>query len=115
MMRPCFAGNPPVGKEQAMSIDGNWSITMNTPMGAQKGTLTLKSSGAALEGKLEGPQGALPISNGKVSGDSATWTCDMTQPMPMKLEFSAKVDGDKISGEVALGAFGKASFSGTRA
>ena len=35
--------------------------------------------------------------------------------MPMTLEFSATVDGDNISGSVKLGAFGTASFSGTRA
>jgi len=31
------------------------------------------------------------------------------------LEFAGKVDGDAISGNVKLGAFGNASFSGTRA
>jgi hypothetical protein len=39
----------------------------------------------------------------------------MTSPMPMKLEFAAEVDGDAISGTVKLGAFGNATFSGTRA
>ena len=39
----------------------------------------------------------------------------MTQPMPIKLEFTGKVAGDKISGSVKLGAFGNASFEGTRA
>ena len=35
--------------------------------------------------------------------------------MAMTLEFSATVDGDEISGNVKLGAFGNASLSGTRA
>jgi hypothetical protein len=35
--------------------------------------------------------------------------------MPIKLEFSAEVNGDEISGTVKLGAFGNASFSGSRA
>jgi hypothetical protein len=39
----------------------------------------------------------------------------MTQPMPIKLEFTGKVTGDKIAGSVKLGAFGNASFEGTRA
>ena len=33
----------------------------------------------------------------------------MTQPMPIKLEFTGKVAGDKISGSVKLGAFGHAA------
>ena len=98
-----------------MSADGTWNMTMNTPMGEQKGTLTLKSNGDALEGKMEGAQGAQEIEDGKVDGNSLSWIINMTQPMAMKLEFSATVDGDGISGDVNLGAFGKATFSGTRA
>jgi hypothetical protein len=30
------------------------------------------------------------------------------------LEFSATVDGDSLSGDVKLGSFGNASFTGTR-
>lgn len=97
-----------------MSANGQWDVTMNTPMGAQKSTLTLNVAGAALTGKMEGAQGALELKDGKADGDNLTWAADMTQPMPIKLEFSAKVEGDKISGSVKLGAFGNASFSGTR-
>ncbi len=98
-----------------MSADGTWKITMNTPMGAQQGTLTLKSSGDSLEGKLESSQGAQDIADGKVDGNSLSWNINMTEPMAMKLEFTATVDGDKISGNVSLGAFGNATLEGTRA
>ena len=37
-----------------MAVDGNWNITMSTPMGERKATLTLLSSG----GTLTGTQGA---------------------------------------------------------
>ncbi len=97
-----------------MSCDGTYNITMNTPMGAQKGTLTLKQSGSALEGKMESAQGSQPITDGKADGDSLCWNINMTQPMPMKLEFTASVAGDKITGNVKLGAFGNASFDGAR-
>jgi hypothetical protein len=98
-----------------MSADGDWAVTMNTPMGDQKGTLTLKTNGNDLEGKMAGPQGTQEFTGGSVDGDNLTWTIDMTQPMPMKLNFTAKLDGDSISGEVELGSFGKATFSGSRA
>jgi hypothetical protein len=35
--------------------------------------------------------------------------------MSMTLEFTATVSGDEINGTVKLGAFGDATFSGTRA
>jgi hypothetical protein len=98
-----------------MSADGDWAITMNTPMGAQKATLTLKTSGTDLEGKMAGAQGTQEFKGGSVDGDKLSWSIDMTQPMPMKLKFTASVAGDNISGEVELGSFGKATFAGPRA
>ena len=98
-----------------MSADGTWNTTINTPMGAQNGTLTLETNGATLTGKMAGAQGEMALSDGTVDGSNLTWKAQMTSPMPMTLEFSATVDGDNISGNVKLGAFGNASFSGTRA
>ena len=98
-----------------MSADGTWNTTMNTPMGEQKGSLTIATDGDSLSGKLEGPQGAIDIKDGTVNGNEIAFKADIAQPMPMTLEFSATVDGDSISGSVKLGAFGNASFTGTRA
>jgi len=98
-----------------MSADGSWNVTMNTPMGAQKATLVLSTAGGKLTGQMKGPQGALELLDGKIDGDTLTWAANMTQPMPIKLEFTGKVAGDKIAGNVKLGAFGNASFEGTRA
>ena len=98
-----------------MSADGTWNTTMNTPMGAQQGTLTLASDGGSLTGKLSGPQGDIDIEEGTIDGDNLSWKASITTPMAMTLEFSATVSGDEISGNVKLGAFGDATFSGTRA
>ncbi|HXY95266.1 MAG TPA: hypothetical protein VEP49_22600 [Acidimicrobiia bacterium] len=100
-----------------MSADGKWEISMNTPMGAQSGTLDLKEDGSTLTGTMSAAAAPEPmeITDGTVDGDSLTWKAALTQPMPITLEFSATVDGDKISGDVKLGAFGNATFEGTRA
>jgi hypothetical protein len=97
-----------------MAVDGSWSITMNTPMGAQQATLVLASDGDTLNGNMQSPMGGIELSDGKIDGDNLTWKASMTSPMPMTLDFKAKVDGDEISGEVALGSFGNATFAGTR-
>ena len=98
-----------------MSANGTWNTTINTPMGAQNGTLELNVDGSDLSGKMSSPQGEMAIENGAIDGDSLSWKAAITASMPMTLEFSATVDGDAITGTVKLGAFGEAEFSGTRA
>jgi hypothetical protein len=96
-----------------MGADGDWKVTMDTPMGSQQATLTLKSEGASLSGKVAGAQGIQEFSGGTVS--PLAWKINIAQPMPMQLDFTASVDGDSISGNVKLGSFGNATFKGTRA
>jgi len=95
-------------------IDGDWKVTLNSPMGAQDATLTLATDGASLSGKMVGAQGTQNFEGGSVDGNSLTWNVKMTQPMPMDLDFSADIDGDAIAGKVKLGAFGDATFAGSR-
>lgn len=96
-----------------MSADGKWKITINTPMGPQEVTADITTSGDTFTGQTEGRMGSAPVS-GKVSGDTLTWSTDITNPMPMRLDFEAKVEGDKMTGNVKLGAFGNAPLSGVR-
>ena len=98
-----------------MSADGDWKVTVNSPMGSQDATLTLDSSGDSLSGKFVGPQGEQTFEGGVIDGNSLSWNIKTIQPMPMDLNFLAEVDGDNIGGSVKLGAFGDATFSGTRA
>src|ERR1700761_2511975 len=99
-----------------MAIDGEWNITVNSPMGPQKSELTLKADGATLTGSGSGPGGAsVGITDGKVDGDNASWKVAVTPPMPMTLEFSGKVEGDNLNGNAKAGMFGTFPFRGTRA
>jgi hypothetical protein len=99
-----------------MAVDGTWKLVVNTPMGAQESTLVINSSGSTLTGTQSAGSGeGRPIDEGTVDGNDITWKASITKPMPMTLEFSGTIDGDKISGNVKLGMFGSASFSGMRA
>ena len=96
-------------------LDGTWETVTNTPMGQQKATVTLQTDGDSLSGTMAGAQGTVDINDGSVDGNTGAWKVSITSPMPMTIEFSATADGDSISGNVKLGAFGSASFTGTRA
>jgi hypothetical protein len=98
-----------------MSVDGTWNVTVNSPMGAQPSTLTLMSEGGALTGSQTAQGATQPIANGKIDGDTVTWSNSITTPFPMTLEFTGKLDGDTLNGSVKAGAFGAFPFTGSRA
>ena len=98
-----------------MAVDGNWNIVMTTPMGERKATLTIKSAGSALTGTMSGEQGSGEIADGKVDGNKVSWKASIQNPMPLTLEFTAKVSGDNISGEMGIGPMGSFPFTGKRA
>ena len=54
-----------------MSADGTWNVTLNSPMGAQAGTLELVSDGNTLTGSMSGPQGSMELENGTVESSVA--------------------------------------------
>jgi hypothetical protein len=98
-----------------MSAAGTWKMAMQTPIGERKGTLTLQESGGALTGTFAAEEGgSIDIYGGKVAGNAVSWKADIKNPMPLTLEFSGAVDGDRIAGTVNA-AVGSWPFSGTRA
>ena len=98
-----------------MSVDGTWNVVVKSPMGDQPSTLTLAADGATLTGTASAQGNTNPIANGKVDGDTVSWSNSITTPFPMTLEFCGKVDGDSLSGSVKAGSFGSFPFAGTRA
>lgn len=98
-----------------MAVDGTWNVTVNSPMGAQKSSVTLKADGTTLTGTGSGPDGVKDIADGKVSGNDVSWKISISSPFPMTLEFAGVVDGDKIAGSVKAGTFGSFPFAGERA
>ena len=98
-----------------MAADGNWKITMKTPMGERDATLSLKTDGGKLTGTQSGDAGTTEIFDGGVNGDDVTWKISIVNPMALTLEFKGKVAGDIISGEMGVGFMGSFPFSGSRA
>jgi hypothetical protein len=97
-----------------MSAAGTWKLAMQTPIGERNVTLTLQEAGGAISGKMTAEDGnAVDIYEGKLAGNSASWKANIKNPMPLTLEFSGNIDGDKIAGTVNA-AVGSWPFSGSR-
>ncbi len=101
--------------ETEMAVDGNWNITMTTPMGERKATLNVKSAGGTLTGTQGADGNSGEIFDGTVNGDDVAWKISITNPMPLTLEFTGKVSGDSMSGEMGIGPMGSFPFTGKRA
>jgi hypothetical protein len=96
------------------AVDGDWEVTVKSPMGDQKSVLTINSNGDSFTGKMQGSLGSMDIANGSVNGNTLSWKMDMTVPMPMTLEGEATIDGDTLTGTIKAGPFGSMAMSGTR-
>jgi len=97
-----------------MAVDGSWNISIETPIGTRQATLNIAATGGELTGTQAADGNSTSITDGKVDGNKVSWKVAIQNPMPMTLEFSGTVDGDKISGNANAGAFGALPFSGSR-
>ncbi len=98
-----------------MSMDGDWTLVLETPMGPQEARLTVKAkSASAFDGVMSGQAGEQAF-EGAIDGQTLTWQTDITNPMPLTLDFAVTVDGDAMTGSAKLGMFGSAPVTGARA
>lgn len=98
-----------------MSVAGTYDIAVQTPIGAQRGQLTVTPDGGdSFSGVLAGDLGAQQIDGGAIAGDTITWRMEISKPMPMKLDCEATIAGDSLTGKVKAGVFGSFPLTGTR-
>src|SRR5439155_2418883 len=93
-----------------MSADGNWKITMNTPMGARTMDVAIATNGDAFAGKIDSEMGTQELT-GKVDGDTLTWSTDITNPSPRTTKSTVKSNATKLPGNCRLGASAMADFA----
>jgi hypothetical protein len=94
------------------NIIGTWDVTISTPMGAQVVSLEFidEHSGVARRGA-----DTAPLEDVSVTGDDATFSVKVTQPISITAKCAVSVDGDTMTGTASAGFFGKVALSGTRA
>jgi hypothetical protein len=98
-----------------MSIDGTYSLELNSPMGTRTATLMMKNEGNSLSGTFTDEQGENPLKDGSVTDQEFSFTVEITTPMgPIGLNFTGSVSGDSISGQVQTGQFGSFPYKGAR-
>jgi hypothetical protein len=98
-----------------MSVDGNWELVIDSPMGKQDVLIEVKEADGELTGTLHNKTNnqTTEIFDGKVTGDDLTWKAKMQQ-VNITLTFNTSVQGDAMSGKMKAGMFGSFKVSGQR-
>ena len=85
----------------AADVDGKWTGSISTPMGDFPVAFNFKADGATLTGSISGPRGDTAISDGKIDGDTITFTVVREfNGNSMKMNYTGKVSGDQIQFKV---------------
>ena len=97
-----------------MSVAGAYKITLNTPMGAMDGTLTIKDEEGEISGSLNSQLGDSAFKGGTAEGNKIQFNIDLNaMGTQISMVCEATVDGDSIKG-MMNSAMGGAEFSGKR-
>ena len=97
-----------------MSFDGNWQLTISSPMGERPASLSITETIGNLEGSLTTGMGTSPIS-GYADESSVAFSASVQGPMgAVKLDFTGVVTGDEASGQMQFGSMGGGPWHGAR-
>ena len=85
-----------------MSFDGTYEITVQTPMGSQRGKLTIRTSGNTFSGSLETASGDSKFTGGIIDGNMLDWQAETKTPLgSFPITYHATIDGENLSGEAS--------------
>jgi hypothetical protein len=89
----------------AADVNGKYTAEIPGRNGTQTTTFTFKTNGSAVEGSITNARGDTPIAEGKVEGDSMTFTTTRAgrDGTPMKTTYNGKIKGDTIEFTVDAG------------
>ena len=97
-----------------MNQTEHWQITVETPIGAQSGTLEFTQTGDAIEGRLFNDSGELKLRSGSIEGENLCLEVELSRPIPMTIRCRALREGEQLTGSATVAAFGDITFTGRR-
>jgi len=106
---PSKPAAPPVA-----SMAGNWTLTIESQMGAQDSKMMLTQTGQDLAGSLEAPP---PVGNAALKGNVVGADVKMSfgvnaQGMDIKIDLiGTQENGSTMKGRAVFGTFGEGTFS----
>jgi type IV pilus biogenesis protein CpaD/CtpE len=105
---------PVAAASVAPTLAGNWTVTIDSQMGAQDSKLALKQTGQALEGVLDAPA---PVGSAQVKGNVVGNDVKMSfavnaQGMEINIDLiGTQENGATMKGKAVFGTFGEGTFT----
>jgi imidazolonepropionase-like amidohydrolase len=97
------------------SIAGTWDITVTSPQGENRASMTVTQSGATLDGTMATEVGTVQVTDGRVTGQRVTFSVAVPiSGQTTTIVFRGTVDGNRMTGTADMGALGTATFTGER-
>jgi hypothetical protein len=95
-----------------MDSSNRWQISVDTPTGEQQGILELEIGDGVCGGRLFNDSCELALEDGCINNGQLHWTLRLNRPIPMALTCQAFIEGNNLTGDVTIAAFGNFSFTG---
>ncbi|MGA3084868.1 MAG: hypothetical protein ABSE95_08735 [Thermodesulfobacteriota bacterium] len=92
------------------NLTGTWNCAVDSPSGKGNPVFVLQQNGKAITGTYKGVFGESKVT-GKIEGSDFELKFKSSG---MEIVYKGKVAGNKISGAVALGPYGKGTFTGEK-
>ncbi|MEU9240302.1 hypothetical protein [Streptomyces sp. NPDC048385] len=97
-----------------MSVEGNWDLSISTPIGKIKAVAEFRRKDGVLVGTAHGAGEEVPLSDVVLDGDRLTWKQAITKPMRLNLAFAVTIDGDTLTGTSKAGRLPASKVTGER-
>jgi hypothetical protein len=108
------AAPPPPPAAAAVSVAGNWLMTIESPQGAQDSKLIVNQTGKDITGSLDTPMGSQNFT-GTFDGKEIKFGFQLNaQGMDLKIDFMGTSDGQTMDGKAVFGTFGEGTFKAKR-
>ena len=86
-----------------MSFEGNWDLTIPSPMGAKTFRLEIRAEGGGLQGTASTGGETTPMQDAREKAGHLRWSMRMPRPMNVLLDVDVALDGDTLLGSAKAG------------
>jgi imidazolonepropionase-like amidohydrolase len=109
------AGRGGAEEAEPARVAGTWDITVTSPQGENRASMTVTQSGATLDGTMATEMGTVQVTDGRITGQRVTFSIAVPiSGQTTTIVFRGTVDGNRMTGTADLGAMGSATFTGER-